>query len=160
MSVDAAQKAGAVTLNYGIFINVAISFVIVAWAVFLLIKAMNRLNKAEPAPPPAPPETPEDVKLLREIRDALKDFVKSYEPAKASRTEVGHVIDAGDGIAHVEGLPSAMAKGFAAVCCRENPSPTTINPLKSMGKEAVLAAGINIKLPIALITNPNAMPFP
>ncbi len=44
-----------------------------------------------------------------EIRDALKDFVKSYEPAKASRTEVGHVIDAGDGIAHVEGLPSAMA---------------------------------------------------
>jgi F-type H+/Na+-transporting ATPase subunit alpha len=44
-----------------------------------------------------------------EIRDALKDFVKSYEPAKASRAEVGHVIDAGDGIAHVEGLPSAMA---------------------------------------------------
>ncbi|MEY4992985.1 MAG: hypothetical protein RIS82_107 [Actinomycetota bacterium] len=44
-----------------------------------------------------------------EIRDALKDFVKSYEPAKASKTEVGHVIDAGDGIAHIEGLPSAMA---------------------------------------------------
>ena len=60
------------TLNYGIFINVAISFVIVAWAVFLLIKAMNRLNKAEPPAPAAPPEPPEDVKLLREIRDALK----------------------------------------------------------------------------------------
>ncbi len=44
-----------------------------------------------------------------EIRDALKEFVKSYEPAQASRDEVGHVIDAGDGIAHVEGLPSAMA---------------------------------------------------
>ena len=44
-----------------------------------------------------------------EIRDALKEFVKSYEPAKASRDEVGHVIDAGDGIAHVEGLPSAMS---------------------------------------------------
>jgi len=44
-----------------------------------------------------------------EIRDALKDFAKSYEPAAASRTEVGHVIDAGDGIAHVEGLPSVMA---------------------------------------------------
>ena len=44
-----------------------------------------------------------------EIRDALKDFAQSYEPAKASRTEVGHVIDAGDGIAHVEGLPSVMA---------------------------------------------------
>ncbi|MSZ21372.1 MAG: F0F1 ATP synthase subunit alpha, partial [Actinobacteria bacterium] len=51
-----------------------------------------------------------DLKISpNEIRDALKDFVKSYEPAKASRAEVGHVIDAGDGIAHVEGLPSAMA---------------------------------------------------
>ncbi|MEN9955480.1 MAG: hypothetical protein RL723_899 [Actinomycetota bacterium] len=51
-----------------------------------------------------------DLKISpNEIRDALKDFVKSYEPAKASRSEVGHVIDAGDGIAHVEGLPSAMA---------------------------------------------------
>ncbi len=51
-----------------------------------------------------------DLKISpNEIRDALKDFVKSYEPAKASRTEVGHVIDAGDGIAHIEGLPSAMA---------------------------------------------------
>jgi len=44
-----------------------------------------------------------------EIRDALKDFAKSYEPTQASRTEIGHVIDAGDGIAHVEGLPSVMA---------------------------------------------------
>jgi len=44
-----------------------------------------------------------------EIRDALKDFVKSYEPDKASTTEVGHVTNAGDGIAHVEGLPSVMA---------------------------------------------------
>ncbi|MFM6971042.1 MAG: F0F1 ATP synthase subunit alpha [Rhodoluna sp.] len=51
-----------------------------------------------------------DLKISpNEIRDALKDFVKSYEPAKASRSEVGHVIDAGDGIAHIEGLPSAMA---------------------------------------------------
>ncbi|OFE14648.1 F0F1 ATP synthase subunit alpha [Humibacillus sp. DSM 29435] len=43
-----------------------------------------------------------------EIRDALDSFVQSYEPGAASREEVGHVIDAGDGIAHVEGLPSAM----------------------------------------------------
>ena len=51
-----------------------------------------------------------DLKISpNEIRDALKDFVGSYETEKASRTEVGHVIDAGDGIAHVEGLPSAMA---------------------------------------------------
>jgi F-type H+-transporting ATPase subunit alpha len=51
-----------------------------------------------------------DLKISpNEIRDALKGFVNSYEADKASRTEVGHVIDAGDGIAHVEGLPGAMA---------------------------------------------------
>ncbi|MCU1438053.1 MAG: synthase subunit alpha [Naasia sp.] len=44
-----------------------------------------------------------------EIRNALKDFVSSYSPDSAKATEVGHVIDAGDGIAHVEGLPSVMA---------------------------------------------------
>ena len=44
-----------------------------------------------------------------EIRTALKDFVKAYEPGKASTTEVGYVIDAADGIAHVEGLPGVMA---------------------------------------------------
>src|SRR5512139_2165980 len=43
-----------------------------------------------------------------EIRDALERFVSSYEPEAAGREEVGHVIDAGDGIAHIEGLPSAM----------------------------------------------------
>ncbi len=44
-----------------------------------------------------------------EIRGALQDFVASYEPGKATKTEVGYVIDAGDGIAHVEGLPGVMA---------------------------------------------------
>ncbi|HEY8590428.1 MAG TPA: F0F1 ATP synthase subunit alpha [Naasia sp.] len=44
-----------------------------------------------------------------EIRSALKDFVSSYQPTSAKATEVGYVIDAGDGIAHVEGLPSVMA---------------------------------------------------
>ncbi len=44
-----------------------------------------------------------------EIRDALKDFVSSYKPSGAAKTEVGHVIDAADGIAHVEGLPGCMA---------------------------------------------------
>ncbi|MBI4205967.1 MAG: large conductance mechanosensitive channel protein MscL [Betaproteobacteria bacterium] len=73
LTVEAAQKAGAVTFNYGMFINTVISFVIVAFAVFLLIRAINRLRRKEeekpPAPPPAPPE---EVVLLREIRDALK----------------------------------------------------------------------------------------
>jgi large conductance mechanosensitive channel len=72
VSVDAAAKAGAVTLNYGVFINVLISFVIVAWAVFLLIKLMNRLKREEDAPAAAPAEPPEEVKLLREIRDSLR----------------------------------------------------------------------------------------
>lgn len=70
LSVEAAQKAGAVTFNYGIFINTLISFVIVAFAVFLLIRAINKMKAAEP--PATPPATPEDIVLLREIRDALK----------------------------------------------------------------------------------------
>ena len=71
-SVEVAQKAGAVTFNYGLFINTCISFVIIAFAVFLLIRAINRLKAQEAAAPAAPPPTPEDVLLLREIRDALK----------------------------------------------------------------------------------------
>ena len=70
LSLEAAQKAGAVTFNYGIFVNTLISFVIVAFAVFLLIRAINKMKAAEP--PAAPPATPEDIVLLREIRDALK----------------------------------------------------------------------------------------
>jgi len=69
ISVEVAQKAGAVTFNYGVFINTLISFVIVAFAVFLLIRVINRLKKQEEAKPAA---TPEDVVLLREIRDALR----------------------------------------------------------------------------------------
>jgi len=69
MNVEVAQKAGAVTFNYGVFINTVISFVIVAFAVFLLIRVINRLKKQEEAKPAA---TPEDVVLLREIRDALR----------------------------------------------------------------------------------------
>ena len=69
LTVEAAQKAGAVTLNYGIFINTCIGFVIVAFAVFLLIRTINRLQAAESA---EPPPTAEEVLLLREIRDSLK----------------------------------------------------------------------------------------
>jgi large conductance mechanosensitive channel len=72
LTVEAAQKAGAVTFNYGMFINTVISFVIVAFAVFLLIRAINRLRRKEEEKPAAPPAPPEEVALLREIRDALK----------------------------------------------------------------------------------------
>ncbi|HEX6008333.1 MAG TPA: MscL family protein, partial [Burkholderiales bacterium] len=58
--------------NYGIFINNVISFIIVAFAVFLLIRAINRLRRREEEKPAAPPAPPEEVTLLREIRDALK----------------------------------------------------------------------------------------
>jgi large conductance mechanosensitive channel len=71
-TVDVAAKAGAVTLNYGVFINALISFIIVAWAVFLMIQAMNRLQKKQDEAPAAPAPTPEEVLLLREIRDSLK----------------------------------------------------------------------------------------
>jgi len=49
-----AKAAGAVTINYGVFVNAVISFVIVAFAVFLLIRAVNQLKRQEAAPPPAP----------------------------------------------------------------------------------------------------------
>jgi len=66
-----AQKAGAVTINYGLFLNAAISFLIVAFVLFLFVRSMNRLFAAPPPPAePAPP--PEDVVLLGEIRDLLK----------------------------------------------------------------------------------------
>ncbi|MCC6919729.1 MAG: large conductance mechanosensitive channel protein MscL [Alphaproteobacteria bacterium] len=66
-----AQKAGVATLNYGLFINALVKFVIVAFAVFLLVKAANRLIPKE-APKPVEPVTPEDILLLREIRDSLR----------------------------------------------------------------------------------------
>jgi len=69
-TLAAAREAGAVTLNYGLFVNAVVSFTIVAFAVFLLIRSINRLRSEEPSAPP--PATPEDVLLLREIRDSLK----------------------------------------------------------------------------------------
>ena len=65
----AEGEAAAVAINYGVFINNVISFLVVAWAVFMLVKAMNNFKKKqEAAPPPAPPA---DVVLLTEIRDLL-----------------------------------------------------------------------------------------
>jgi large conductance mechanosensitive channel len=69
-TVEIAQKAGAVTWNYGLFINTILTFIIVAFAIFMLVKAYNAAKKGEPPAPPAPPA--EDVLLLREIRDSLK----------------------------------------------------------------------------------------
>ncbi|ROH88542.1 large conductance mechanosensitive channel protein MscL [Pseudomethylobacillus aquaticus] len=67
-----AKAAGAVTLNYGMLVNAVVSFIIVAFAVFILIRNINRLRKQEPAVPSEPAPTPEEILLLREIRDNLK----------------------------------------------------------------------------------------
>ena len=66
------KKAGIATFAYGNFITVLINCIILAWIIFLMVKAMNKLKKEEPAAPAAPAPTPEDVLLLREIRDSLK----------------------------------------------------------------------------------------
>jgi len=71
LTLDAAQKAGAVTFNFGMFINTVITFIIVAFAVFLLIRAINQLKRKQEEKPAEPAPTPEDIVLLREIRDAL-----------------------------------------------------------------------------------------
>jgi large conductance mechanosensitive channel len=72
LSLAAAQEAGAVTLNYGVFVNRVVSFLIVAFAVFLLVKGMNRLRRKEEAKPAEPPKPSDEIVLLTEIRDALR----------------------------------------------------------------------------------------
>ncbi len=71
-SLAAAQEAGAATLNYGVFINAVINFLIVAFAIFILIKQVNRFKKAEEEKPKEPEAPPKQEVLLEEIRDLLK----------------------------------------------------------------------------------------
>jgi large conductance mechanosensitive channel len=72
-SVDEAGNAvAAVTLNYGNFIQTTVDFIIVAFAIFLMIKGMNHMKKKEEEAPAAPAAPPADVQLLTEIRDLLK----------------------------------------------------------------------------------------
>lgn len=66
----ALKEAGVPMLAYGNFITVALNFIILAFIIFQMVRAMNKLKKAEPPAPPA--TTPEDIVLLREIRDSLK----------------------------------------------------------------------------------------
>ena len=69
----AAEGVEAVTLRYGVFIQTVIDFVIIAFAIFMVVKAMNSMKKEEEAaPPPAPPEPSKEEVLLTEIRDALR----------------------------------------------------------------------------------------
>jgi large conductance mechanosensitive channel len=72
---DAVADKPPVTWNYGSFIQSIFDFLIIAWAIFMLVKLINRLKRQEPKPPPAPPAPPApsaEVLLLTEIRDAVK----------------------------------------------------------------------------------------
>jgi large conductance mechanosensitive channel len=75
-SIAQAKAAGAAVIAYGSFINTVIDFIIVAFCIFLVVKAMNTLKKLErekeAAPPPPSPEPTRQEKLLAEIRDLLK----------------------------------------------------------------------------------------
>jgi large conductance mechanosensitive channel len=75
-SLAAAQEAGAATINYGVFINTVINFLIVAFVIFIMIRKINMMKReeagAEEEAPPAPPEPSNEEKLLAEIRDLLK----------------------------------------------------------------------------------------
>jgi large conductance mechanosensitive channel len=69
---EASGDVVAVTLNYGKFIQTAVDFIIIAFAIFMVIKGMNSLKKKEEATPEAPPAPSKEETLLTEIRDLLK----------------------------------------------------------------------------------------
>ncbi|MEX2123019.1 MAG: large-conductance mechanosensitive channel protein MscL [Woeseia sp.] len=71
-SLAAAQAAGAATINYGMFINAILDFLIVAFAIFMVIRGMNKLKKKEEAKPEEPLKPTAEVQLLTEIRDSLR----------------------------------------------------------------------------------------
>ncbi len=69
-SLTAAKAAGAPTINYGVFLQATLDFIIIAFVIFMLVKQVNRFKKDAPPAPPAGPTNEE--KLLMEIRDVLK----------------------------------------------------------------------------------------
>jgi large conductance mechanosensitive channel len=71
-SLAEAKAKGLATLNYGVFINTTFEFLIIAFAIFMVVKQINRLKREAPAAPAAPPEPSNEEKLLTEIRDLLK----------------------------------------------------------------------------------------
>ncbi len=70
-SLAQAKEAGAATLNYGLFINNVIQFLIIAFAIFVVVREVNRLFRRAEAKGEAPPQPTQEVKLLSEIRDLL-----------------------------------------------------------------------------------------
>lgn len=72
-SLTLAEAAGAPLIKYGVFINTVLDFLIVAFAIFMVIKGMNKLKKKEEEAPAEPPKPSAEVELLTEIRDALRN---------------------------------------------------------------------------------------
>ncbi len=70
---EAAGDVAAVTINYGAFLQTVFDFLIIAFAIFMAIKAMNSMRKKEEEAPPAPPKPSKEEELLTEIRDLLKN---------------------------------------------------------------------------------------
>jgi large conductance mechanosensitive channel len=68
----ATEDAAAVSINYGAFIQTVLDFLIIAFAIFMVVKAMNNMKKKEEEAPAAPPKPSAEVELLTEIRDSLK----------------------------------------------------------------------------------------
>jgi large conductance mechanosensitive channel len=71
-SLAAAEEAGAPVIKYGIFINSVLDFIIIAFAIFMVVRAMNRMKRKQEEKPAAPPAPSNEEKLLTEIRDVLK----------------------------------------------------------------------------------------
>lgn len=69
---EAVGEAPAVTVNYGVFAQTVIDFVIIAFVIFMLVKGMNSMKKKEAAAPAAPPAPSAEVQLLTQIRDSLR----------------------------------------------------------------------------------------
>ncbi|WP_439683735.1 large conductance mechanosensitive channel protein MscL [Cupriavidus oxalaticus] len=70
LTLDALKKAGVPVFAYGNFLTIVVNFLILAFIIFMMVRAFNKMREKEP--PPAPAAPPEEVALLREIRDALK----------------------------------------------------------------------------------------
>jgi large conductance mechanosensitive channel len=70
---EASGEAAAVTINYGSFIQTVLDFVIIAFAIFMVVRAMNNMKKKEEEAPAEPPKPSAEVELLTEIRDSLKN---------------------------------------------------------------------------------------
>ena len=76
LNADGTEAAAAISVNFGNLVAVILDFIIIAFAIFCMIKGLNKLQRKkeeEPAAPPAPPEPSAEEKLLTEIRDLLRD---------------------------------------------------------------------------------------